>query len=209
MGMVDNMKGQLFLIATIITIMMLFSLAGIFTIFKTGQEKVSLESEITDSKLDNIINEYKNIAGLASIDPDVNGTAIYKLADFAEFIRTDTGAKSLYAFAASNSSDALYSVTVGNYLGERINLTINTTGSTPEIYTINTTEDRSNVTREFSWSTQALVNITLNYTSSSGNTIERFVLNLSSMNATAAFFHVEIETNDIFLVSKETYNRSW
>ncbi|MBI4019085.1 MAG: hypothetical protein HY364_02430 [Candidatus Aenigmarchaeota archaeon] len=204
-----NPKGQMFIIAGIILIMMLFSLSALLSIYNTGQEKVNLESVAIQLTAENLMREYKNIAGLATVKENVNASAMAYFSNFSDLVRHDADAKILYSFAFSNGTSQKFWVITGNYLDDSINLTIYATDSTPSSVFIGVIQDKTNVTREFSRTTNVPINITLNYTDSTGSRAERFVLNASSLNSAAALFDIRIETPEGFARIKETYNRSW
>ena len=208
-GCIMRPKGQMFIVAGIILVMLLFSLSGLLSVYGTGQEKTNLESVAVHRTAENLMREYKNIAGVATMKGDVNGSAMVYLSNFSDMARDDAGARVLYAFAFSNGTSQKFSVTTGNYLDGLVNLTIYATDSTPSSFFIGVVQDRTNVTREFSRSSNVLINITLNYTDNEGSKAERMTLNASALSSVAAIFDIKAESAEGFARRKETYNRSW
>ena len=197
--------GQMFIISAMIVIMALYSLTGLLSIYSTGQEKAREEGVIIEKILSVVVREYKSIAGLA-VTKD-NATIIQYLTNFSALVRNTRDARVLYVFAYSNTSAQKFSVTTGNYVKDRINVSLNASDSTPNYSLL--LEDKTNATVEFTRTSNVMINITMTYVDSSGSHGETFALNASSQNSLALFIDVALEEDGAFVRSKDIYNRSW
>ena len=168
----NGKKGQLFIAGAIIILVGLILLKSLF-VYSSVEEKRFLESSLLERYSGNIMNEYENIAGLATMQSDVNRSGIDYLSNFSFFITDAMRSKILYAFVFVNSNS--YSVTVGNFLGDKINLTINATDSTPGCYHIGVMNHKTNQTREFIADINGTVELTFGYVKS-GNEYSQKIL---------------------------------
>ncbi len=120
-------KGQMFLIGSIMVLIGLIMLKNLLAVYTTVEETRFQETNIIDKQLSNVVNEYENIIGLASLNGYDNGVSY--LSNFSGFLRNDIDSEILYSFVFANGTTQRYNVTIGNYLGDKINLTVNVTDS--------------------------------------------------------------------------------
>lgn len=199
-------SGQMFVIAAIIILVGLIMLKNLLAVYSTMEEKRSVESDMLDKQLKNIRGEFRYIAGIASLQADANASGIAYLSNFSGFLRSDADIRILYLFAFANGTSQKYSITIGNYLKDNINATVNVTGSTSAGYYFGTINDETNITTAFQ-STAGTVNITLAYSYRNQNITERLPLSVSG-NSVAGFFDITLE-DGMTVRSKDVYNRSW
>ncbi len=197
------MKGQVFLIGAIIIVISIVLLRNLYGIYDTLEEKRWVESVNADQKLKNIVKEYKYAAGISTakwpIDADY-------LREFSVYLRNDTDLSVLYLFSYSNGTR--YDVTLGNFLGARINATVNVTQSAPLYHDFGIVEDKTNVTTSFVSDINGTIAITLSYTLANDRVTENILLTIAN-NSASAVFDAKIKENDIMVRSKEIFNRTW
>lgn len=195
--------GQMSIIAAVFIVIGLILLKNLLGIYATLEEKRLQEANIVSKQLDNIKGEYRNIAGL----PSLNSSVMEYLYNFTELIRGDMDASILYLYVFSNASAQRYSVTLGNFMKGMINATVNATGTT---YAFGIMNDRRNSTTDFSFTADTSINMTLRYAMSGANITEEFRVPVSTArNSAFGFFDIQLKTADIAVRSKEIYNRSW
>jgi hypothetical protein len=197
------MKGQFFIIAAVIMILTLILLKNSFGIFDTLSEKRFVESSSENKQLKNILSEYRYILGIASLQSSPNVSAANYMSNFSSFLRNDRNIEILYAVAYIDDSTNTYTVTVGNYVGDRLNVTLNVTGSTPVSVNF-TVNDRQNVTMNFSASVNNVINITMIHRRIDTLTTERFSID-SRRNMTMGFFDITL-TDDTKIRIKDIYD---
>jgi len=195
-------KGQLFIVGAIIILIGFIMLHNLFA--SSIEEKRFLESSLLDSYSGNIVNEYRNIVGLSSMQSNKSG--IDYLSNFSFFIRDDTESRILYVFVFLNSST--YSVTVGNFLNDKINVTISATDSTPNSYSIGVLDDKTNQTREFTADINGTIELTLTY-NKMGNEFNETIPVKAGNNFVQGFFDISVEEDGLFLRKIDMYNRTW
>ena len=198
-------KGQLFIVGAIIVLVGFIMLHNLFT-YSSIEEKRFLESSLLDKYSGNVVNEYKNIVGLSSMQSNINKSGIDYLSNFSFFIRDGIESRILYVFVFLNSSK--YSVTVGNFLDDKINATISATDSTPDGYSIGVLDDKTNQTREFITNTNGTIELTLTY-NKMGVEFNETIPIRSGNNFVQGFFDISLEEDDIFLRKIGMYNRTW
>ncbi len=198
---VNRKKGQLFIVGSIIFVIGFIFLSNLF-VYTEIEEKRFLEGIIIDRYSDNVMNQYKNIIGLSSMQADVNGSAINYLSNFSLFIR-ERG-RVLYVFTYSNASK--YSVTVGNFLDDMINVTINASNSVPSGYFIGIMDDKTYQTVEFTATGSAELTLTYN---KMGNEFNETMLVTAGSNFVQGFFDITLEQDDVLIRRIGTYNRTW
>src|SRR3989344_4978042 len=197
------MKGQFFIIAAVIILIGFILLRNSLGIFDTLAERRIVESSMMNKQAINIMNEYKYLAGTASLQNDVNRSAIDYLYNFSSYLRDDRNVEILYVFVYMNDSADTYSVTVGNFLNDNINVTISASDSTPSQANV-FLNDRKNTTARFSASVNNTINITLSYKRIDATTTERFTVD-SRKNMTVGFFDIALIENTKIRV-KDVYN---
>ncbi len=197
------MKGQVFLIGAIIIVIAIVLLKNLYGIYETMEEKMRIESLTLDSKLKNIVNEYNYAAGIASVQESVDPL---HLSSFSSFLRNETGIEALYVFAYANGTS--YSVTTGNFLGNKINITLNASDSSPAQSLVGVINDKTNSTKGFVSSINGTVTISVNYKIGSEEISERVALPIAN-NSLAAFIDVRLSASEMTIRSKSLFNRTW
>ena len=192
------MKGQF-----IIIIVAFILLRNSLSIFDTLSEKRFVESSLVNKQAKNILSEYEYLSGVASLQSNVNRSAIDYLYNFSTFLRNERSIEILYVFVYMNDSNDRYSVTVGNFLNDNINITVNASTSSPGqvSFLIN---DKKNTTSHFSATISGTINITLTQKRIDTITTERFTID-SRKNMTASFFDLTLIENTEIRV-KSVYN---
>jgi hypothetical protein len=201
-------KGQMFIIAAIIILVGLVEIRGLLGLYATFEEKRSEETFVLDKQVKNMRSEFAYTLGIATLQSDANLSGIRFLYNFSNFTAADAGAKLLYAFVFANSSTQRFGVTVGNFLKDTINITINATNSTPAGYSF-AVNDKINASREFQSNINGTVNITLTYSYQNENITERFPIIASAQRFASVFVDATLEISGEFIRSKEFYNRTW
>lgn len=200
-----SFKGQMFLIASILIIIALIALKNLFGIYATAEEKRFGESSQLDKELRNVKNEYRYILEVAALQNDANASGIDYLYNFSNLLRNDN-AKTLYLFVFNNGSNQRFSATVGNFLNDKINVTLNATNADSLGFNF-VVNDKKNVTKIFQASINGTVNLTLKYERQE-NTTEEFKIT-TNKNQVFGFFDIQLEDSRLFLRSKDVYNWSW
>ena len=198
----------MFIIASILMLVSMVALKNLLGIYATFEEKRFSESFTLDKELNNLRSEYRYLAGLTSLQGNVNLTGINHLYNFTNFTTSGIDAKVLYLYIFNNGSTQRYSVTAGNFIDDEINITLNATSSTPPGFLF-TLGSRANATREFNASINGTVNITLRYTQQTANITEIFPVQISTANMVAGFFDITLSSGTQFVRSKSIYNRTW
>lgn len=201
----NGKKGQLFIVGAIIVLIGFIMLRNLFT-YSIVEEKRFLESSLLDRYSGNIANEYRNIVGLSSMQSNVNKSGIDHLSNFSFFIRDDIKSRILYVFVFLNSST--YSVTIGNFLNDKINVTISATNSTPDGYSIGVLDDKTNQTREFIADINGTLELTLSY-NKMGNEFNETIPIRAGNNFVQGFFDITLEEDGLLLRKIGMYNRTW
>lgn len=193
------MKGQMFIIGTIIILVGVIFIKDTINIYPVINEKNYQDSIIDDKVMKNIENEFDYALGMAAL----NNKTSY-MSNFSDYVRRDNY-KVLYIVAIVNGTTHNYTVEISNYFGGNINYTLNATFSTPSGYS-DTLNDRSNISYVFN-STVSTVSIKFNYTLDGYNTVENMALDLSR-NFIQGFFDIKHDSL-IYLRSKHIDNWSW
>ncbi len=205
-------KGQMFAIAGIIILIGFFLLRGTFSIYSTIEEKRFQETMIIDKQLKNIYHEYERILSVSRVQTNPNNTAITNLYEFSNFLRGEEDIEILYVFVYVNNT--IYSVTTGNFLNDRINVTVNATTSTPASASIGVLEDKTNQTRNFAADiTSGAVNITVIYKMQNEEVTEKFPIRVGlttqERSMLQGFFDIKFKSKDDFIRIKNTFNLTW
>lgn len=201
-------KGQFFLIAAIFILMGIIIIKDIIGFFEIGEERRFHESTFLNKNLKNIKNEYRYLIGLSSMQSDVNSSGIIKLWNFTNLIRDSINSKILYVYIFTNGTNQKYSITVGNFLNDRINVLINVTNSTIPSYFFGLMNDKTNNTKEFQSNINDTINIILTYDTQTEQTIEKFSIN-PSKNSVTCFFDITLYNDNLLVRMKDIYNRTW
>ncbi len=186
------MKGQLLIIAAILLVVGIIS----FKMLLGNTQELSVqESNFLDKQLNNVMAEYKYIMGTAKS----NATGISSLANFSNYLRNEHDVRMLYIFVWSNNS--VYSVTIGNFLKDKINVTLNATDSAPSS-AVSLLQDKLNRTFDFASAAQN-VNITLSYRMQGSNTTQTVEKFKADANSTSGFIDIIFENSDMMVRGKD------
>ncbi|MBI2578160.1 MAG: hypothetical protein HYW26_00460 [Candidatus Aenigmarchaeota archaeon] len=202
----------MFVIAGLIILIAFFLLRGVFGIYNTLEEKRFQETMILDKELRNIYHEYEKIIIVSRVQGNANSSAIANLADFSTFLRGEEDIEILYALVSVNNTK--YTVTVGNFLNDNINVTVNATDSTPSSAAMGIVNDKTNASASFTSSVSSgVVNVTLIYARRSDNVIEAIPARIApptqEKSALHGFFDIKLKSREDFLRIKNTFNATW
>lgn len=199
----------MFLICAVLIVVALIMLRTLFGIYATIEEKRAEESVILDKQLRNLKKEYGYLAGIGSMQPNPNASATQYLTNFSSFLRDDTDIKVLYLYVFVDGTSQRYSVTVGNYLKDTINATVNVTSSSTTGYAYGNINDRENATTQFSATANGTVTVNLTYLLRTDNMTETVPINVSTSNFTLILADITLGSGDAVVRAKEVYNRTW
>lgn len=204
--MKSTRKGQMFLLASVIIVLSLISISNLLGIYKTVEETRLQESLILDKQLKNIKAEYESIAGAARLNDDVNGSAIRYLANFSELLRNTADVEVLYSFIFYNATIQRYSVTIGNYLKDKINVTVNVSNSTSNGAAIGIIEDMKNSTGTFVSSiTGGTLTVNITYARKGENVTEIIPITVDR-SYVSLFYDIKLKEGQDFVRIKDVYN---
>lgn len=178
-------KGQMFIVGAVVFVIGLFLIKNMFSVYSMVEEKRYQESILIDKELKNIAKEYEYITGIASMKG--NDSGINYLEDFSLRLRNESDFRIFYVFIYVNITNQKFSSTVGNFLNDNINVTLNSTNTF--IFQLN---DKTNATREFSAST--LTNLTITYKIKNSIVTEKLLVD-ASKNFTALFYDIMLDEN--------------
>ena len=204
-----SLKGQMFLVGAILIIIALLLLRNLTGIFTTSQEAEAGASIVADAQLRNIKNEYSYTAGIATRQSLPNASAITNLYNISDLLRNDRDVKILYMLVFVNGTSQRYAVTVGNFLDDRINATVNVTNSSALGNSFGIVNDRTNVTAEFSPNANATIAVMLNYTLQDSNVSEAIKADVSTRNHFSLFYDITLEEGNVVVRAKDVYNTTW
>jgi hypothetical protein len=188
------MKGQMFIIASVMILLGLIMLKNIIGIYATIEEKQHQEMNIMDKQLRNIKSEYERILGLAALDT-ASGTKY--ISNFSSLVP----GKKLYLLIQINGS--VFNVTVGNFFDDKINCTLGATDSSPSEYFVGTLNNKEYTTREFHAAANK-INITLGYDRQGLRITETIPIDVSK-DFMVGFFDIALEKKDMLVRTKEIY----
>lgn len=185
-------KGQMFLAGAIVLVVGMILLKLIMGTYEIAEEKRHQDSFIADRQIKNIKEQYENLINNALIN-NRNDIQTH-LSNFSNYLRSEfpDRIKILYMMAIVNT-DRDTNITIGNFLDDKINVTI-----AAKNFVLNDQTQSSNL---FSFD-----NITLRYQYRNDNITE--VMKVDYINATYVFFDI-IVGSDSFVRTKYVYNRTY
>jgi len=180
---------------------------SLLDVYTTVEEKRFQEASIADKMLRNIHGEYRNTAGLASLQANPNVSAISYFENFTAFIKKEQDFRSLYVlvYAMENKN---YSVTVGNWLDDKIDATVNVTSSLTKGMKAEI-NDSQNVTFGFEALDYGSVVINLTYMFRAEEVNESFSAAIRVTNSSTSFFDLSIYDKKEFVRIKDVFNETW
>ncbi len=201
-------KGQLFIIATIFVILIIILIKNTIGTVDITEENRFQGTRLAEKSLKNIQNEFRNVVSAAAVQPDANRSGMEYLRNTSLQARNDLDASILYVYIVANGTNNKYSVTIGNFLQDRVNVTYNATGSSPggNVFIV---EDKQNATNEYTSSVTGTINVNITYTSQNQDTTERFNITTNAKNNIFLFTDITVRSNDLFVRGKDIYNWSW
>ena len=202
------LKGQFFIISALFILIGLIMLKSLLGVYVTVEEERKQETAIQDKQLRNIKSEYEYTIGIASLQSSVNESGISNLYNLSSLMKSITGSKSLYLFIFVNGSTQKYSVTIGNFLGDKINANLSATNSVPSGYSIGDINSSVNVTRGFQADINGTIYVNITYIRQGSKTIETIPVQVSN-NSVSGFFDITLEDRDLIVRSKDTCNITW
>ena len=205
-------KGQMFVIAGIIILIGFFMLRGIFGIYMTLEEKKYQETIIIDRELRNIQHEYEKIISVSRLQGNANDTAISNMMSFSTYLRGEEEMEILYVIVSLNNT--AYTVTVGNFLNDNINLTVNASDSSPNSRNLSALNDMRNASASFSADVSTgVINVTLYYRRRSEAVTEIIPVRVAPLSKEGSFMQLfldaKLKSRDDFVRVKSTHNTTW
>ncbi len=203
----DTMKkGQMFIIAAIIVSISLILLKEYFGVFSIIEEKRHQNAESLSERMANIQAEYMNIVNVAMENSDVNASAIGQLYNFSQYLQQQEDIEILYMFVYVNKSRNEMQVVLGNFMGDTIDVLLNTTGTvfseqTATLFDKETAEMLFYIQPEY----DSLVNITLEYELQDEFVIERASIDASG-NSQLLFYDFAVSSGASSSRVKDVYN---
>jgi hypothetical protein len=204
----SHQKGQLFIIAAVFMVAGMVLIFGVLSSPLIVEEKKFQDVRLLDKNSKNILNEYKYAAGIATLNSPANVSLLSYMLNLSDYYRRESDSRIFYAAAMLNGSTQRFSIDVGNYLKDSINITINATDSTPSSIQF-VLDDKTNRAVDFLATINKMVDITLDYSSGNARTVERFSLNSSSRNVMLLFSDVSLKDGTYEIRLKDVYNRTW
>lgn len=201
-------KGQMFIIAAIFIVVAIVLISNMVGSFQLSEENRFQETMYMEKQVKNLINEYRNVVGVAAQQQDGNVSGMEYMRNMSLMARDDFDAAIVYVFIYANGTNQKYSVTIGNFLQDRMNVTFNATNTNPGGRLI-TIDDKVNETREYEGTANGTVEINITYTSENVETIERFNITTSTSDQAFGFFDVTVRDSGFFVRQKEIYNWTW
>lgn len=201
------MKGQYFIIGAVFIVIGIITIKGMIGFFDVASEKGFNEDNTFDNNIENIKNEYRYIAGISTMQNDINYSGVTYLENFTNVLKNSLNIKILYIYIYTNGSTNEYAVTVGNFINDRINLLVNVTDSTSLGHLFGLTDPNKNVTAFFTSSGGGIVNVTVTYDTQTDQIYEFFIVN-TSRTSVILFTDTTIYNDNILIRSKDIFNRT-
>jgi len=202
-----NRKGQYFIIATVFIVAGIILIKSMFGLFDVARERRFHEATFFEKNIENMKGEYEQLVGMISMQDDLNITGPEYLWNFTNFTRQGINSKILYVFVFANNTENKYHVTVSNFQKDKITVTVNVTDSTTLGNEIGVMNDKQNTTVSFRPSINSTLNVTLTYNTKTAEVIEKFPISTAS-DSVYSFFDIELDSRNLMVRSKSTYNRT-
>src|SRR3989338_360910 len=198
---VGAMKGQMFLIAGIILLLGIITLANIMNIYSVFEEMRHTEASDMNYRVDNIAREYEYMISAMSSQSQINSNNIRS---FTENITQYEDEEIFFLLAYANNSD--YTMWAGNYLKDSINFTANMSYSI--IPDWNIFLDDKSVSFIINNATITDIEINISYTLNNENEKQSLPMRITN-NSIIGFFDVRLNENDNFAKKRIFVNRTW
>lgn len=204
----NRMKGQLFIIAMIFIVIAIVLIRNMVGTFELTEENRFQSTRLIEKNLRNIQNEFRNTAALAALQANANASGNEYLRNFSLQLRDDLDISIMYVYIVANGTNQNYSVTVGNFLKDRMNVTFNATNSTPanSVYIV---EDKQNISTSYNITGNGTISANVSYTSQNQDITEKFNITDNTKNNIFLFTDITVRSNEFFVRGKNIYNWSW
>ncbi len=201
-------KGQMFIIATLFIIVAIVLIRNMVGTLEITEENRFQETRLVENTLRNAQNEFRELAALAALQQDANQSGMDYMRNLSLQLRDDADVQIMYIYVVANGTNNKYSVSMGNYLQDRMNITFNATNSNPggRVFII---EDKANLTREYNSSVNGTISFNVTYTAQNQESTERFNITSNTKNNIFLFTDVTVRSNELFARGKDFYNWSW
>lgn len=199
-------KGQFFIIAALVLLTSLVLIRGMLDLYSSGEKSSSLSSDYGEKKLENILDEFENAVGIASLGSSPADGLVYALSNLSSYIREREDARILWVSVYSNGTSGNYTATVGNYLQKNAYFNISATSSSPSSYAFYL-DDSENSSVDFSSQVNGTINLTLSYSIEGSSVQDTFGFSVSNISSTTAFLDMRILSGNGMFGSKRTYQR--
>jgi hypothetical protein len=201
-------KGQLFIIAAVFIVAGLVLIFGVLSSPPVVEEKKFQDVRQLDKNARNVLNEYRYAAGVATLNSPANASLRTYMANLSDYYRRELDSGILYAAVVANGSTQRFSVGVGNYLSDRVNMSVNATDASPAGVQF-VLSDKTDTVIDFAATANATINVTLDYAAGTRRVVERFAVNVSARNFMLLFSDITLRDGTLELRIKDTYNRTW
>lgn len=199
------MKGQLFIIAAIfmiVVVVLIKNSTGTTDFLEDGRFQ---DTRITDKNLENLAEEFRQVAALSVFGQDPASSEAGYFRNISVQARGDFDSSILYVFVFGDGAGLGYNVLIGNYLGDRINMTLNGSGASGSMVI----DDASSVSRSYVSAINGSFMLKLNYTNSREEMTEAFNVTVDSKKNFALFSDITLRETGFAKRRKDVYSWSW
>lgn len=200
------MKGQMFLLITVVIVTSLVILRFNAGTQSTEAELKTLNSKFEGKIFDNLVEELKNSEEFSYYDQNKIVTNVFDFANFTKSKMNEHGLsfEFLYVDTLANSSSSKMNITLINFLNKMINATLILNSTPQQKYSRNNIVESSNWSINFTFNPGTIYLLTLNYTYQSliSNITEEMIIKTRSDKIVYVGFF------DIGLISSEATHKS-
>ena len=203
-----TMKGQMFIIAMIFIIAVVVLVKNMVSTLELTEENRFQTAKVSEKNMKNFIDEYRHIAAAAAMQAQANQSGLGWLADFSMRLREDQEARIFFVLIVTNGSSQRYSVAIGNYLGDSINITYNVTNSSAPGNT-SVIADGEEFVQQHAPLVNGTIAFTAYYTFKDSSVAEKFNFTNSGNNSILLFTDVTAGSDDFSARGKDVFRWSW
>ncbi len=201
-------KGQMFIIAMIFMIAVIVLVKNMASTLELTEDIRFQQAKVSEQNMKNYVNEFRKVAAASAAQDSANESGLLWLSDFSGRLYDYEGARILFIFITANSSTSKYSVAIGNYLGDDINISYNVTNSTPGGYSqVIGNMQTSAISHAAAISGALIFNATYNI--GGIETSERFEFKSGPKNEVALFTDATAISEDFSARGKDVYIWEW
>lgn len=197
-------KGQFFIIAALVLLTSIVLIRGMLDVYSSGEKSSSLSADYGEKKLENILDEFENAAGISSLGTSPGTSLVYSLSNFSYYIREREDARILWVSVFSNGTNGNYTATVGNYLQKNLYFNVSATSSSPDSFAFSL-DDSENSSMQFSSQINGTINLTVSYSDEGFGVQDTFSFSVSNISSVAAFIDARILSSNGMYGSKRAY----